>query len=318
LIYTLTINPAIDKLIFLERFIQNQTNRSLKTVETIGGKGTHVSLNLNLLNEDNRAILFVSGATGDKLIKMLHDSGVKTQVVRGEAFETRTNIIIVELTNDCTILAERGKPIGDDILDKVTAILRECLREGDCLVLSGDASNCARSIYAEIIREFSPCGVRVFLDASGPALIDGLQEGPFLVKPNIDELSQICGRALGENDINQIVEAMEVFDRHAVSVAAVSLGGQGSLIKQGDRILRAYAPKVDVKNTIGCGDAYMAGLVYGFHNGLSLEDTLVLATAISTATAANESSVGFDVDEVARQKQRVRVEAVQARNRMLE
>lgn len=310
MIYTLTINPAIDKLIFLEKFIQNQTNRPIKSVETIGGKGTHVSLNLNLLNQDNRAILFVSGRTGGKLIRMLHDHGVKTRVVRGDGFETRTNIILVELTNDCTIIAERGNLITDEILDKVVGILRASLKSGDYLVLSGDAGNCARSIYSEIIREFSRKGIRVFLDTSEPSLTESLQEGPFLVKPNLDELSQICGRLLSVENMPEIIECLGVFDRYPVQVVAVSLGSSGSLIKRGNEILRAYAPKVEIKNTIGCGDAYLAGLVYGFYNCMTLEDTLVLATAISAATAANESSVGFDVDEVGFQRKLVQVEPI--------
>jgi fructose-1-phosphate kinase PfkB-like protein len=184
------------------------------------------------------------------------------------------------------------------------------LEAGDYLVLSGDAGNCARSIYSEIIHEFSPKGIRIFLDTSEPSLTESLREGPFLVKPNLEELSQICGRPLNLENMPEIIECLTVFDQYPVEVVAVSLGSSGSLIKRGNEILRAYAPKVEIKNTIGCGDAYLAGLVYGFYNCMTLKDTVVLATAISAATAANESSVGFDVDEVSLQQKLVKVEPI--------
>ena len=162
MIYTLTINPAIDKLIFLDKFTQNRTNRPIKTAETIGGKGTHVSLNLNLLNAENRAIVTASGNTGEKLIQMLHDHGVKTEIILGAGYETRTNIVIVESTKDCTIIAEQGSLITDEMMDEVIETLWGNLTEGDYLVLSGESGNSKRNIYSEIIRAFSPKGVRIF------------------------------------------------------------------------------------------------------------------------------------------------------------
>lgn len=316
MIYTLTINPAIDKLIFLERFVRNQTNRSARTLETIGGKGTHVSLNLKILEQENQAILCVSGRAGDRLISMLHERGVKTETIQVDEVETRTNIIIVESSGDCTIVAEQGKPLAGIILDKVEDVLRKNVKGGDYLVLSGDASNCARNIYSGIIREFSAIGVRVFLDTSGPYLRESLREGPFLVKPNLDELSQICGKPLNIGRFSEIVEALDIFDDYPIEVVAVSLGESGSLIKRGDKILRAYPTRINVKNTVGCGDAYLAGLVYGFHNQMTLEDTLVFATAVSGATAAHESSVGFDVDEAERQKEMVRIDRILSTNQI--
>lgn len=310
MIYTLTINPAIDKLIFLDRFTQNRTNRPIKTAETIGGKGTHVSLNLNLLNAENRAILTASGTTGEKLVQMLHDHGVKTEIIQGSGFETRTNIVIVESTKDCTLIAEQGNLITDEVMDEVITTLRKSLIKGDYLVLSGEAGNSTRNIYSEIIREFSHKGIRIFLDASGEALKEGCKESPFLVKPNIDELSQICGRHLDESNLDEILDCLKEFDKYSIAVVAVSMGGGGSLIKMGNDIWRAYAPSIDVENTIGCGDSYLSALVYGFQNGMPLQEIIILATAISAATAENESSVGFDVKRINQLKKMVRVERI--------
>ncbi len=314
MIYTLTINPAVDKLIFLDRFTQNRTNRPIKTAETIGGKGTHVSLNLNLLNAENRAILTASGNTGEKLVQMLHDHGVKTEIIAGKGYETRTNIVIVESTKDCTLIAEQGNLISDEVMDEVLVTLRKSLVEGDYLVLSGEAGNTTRNIYSEIIREFSQKGIRIFLDASGDALKESCKESPFLVKPNLDELSQICDRPLDENDLDGIIDCLKELDKYAIDVVAVSMGGGGSLIKMGTDIWRAYAPIIDVENTIGCGDSYLSALVYGFKNKMPLKEIIILATAISAATAENESSVGFDVNRINQLKDLVKVEHISTAN----
>ncbi|MCX6054238.1 MAG: hexose kinase [Chloroflexi bacterium] len=316
MIYTLTINPAVDKLIFLESLKKNQTNRPIKTAETIGGKGTHVSLNLNLLNEENLAILTAGGYTGEKLIQMLHDQKIKTMIILGTGFETRTNYVIVESTKDCTLIAEQGNLITNEIIDQVLDMLRKTLIQGDYLVLSGESGNSTRNIYAEIIREFSLLGVRIFLDASGIALQESIKERPFLVKPNLDELSQICGRQLTENNIDEIVDCLKVFEKYPIRVVAVSMGAGGSLIKMGGEIFRAYVPRIEVENTIGCGDSYLAALVYGFYNDMELEKIIILATAISAATAENESSVGFDVNRINQLKKIIRIERITPENHM--
>lgn len=310
MIYTLTINPAIDKHIFLDEFVKNRTNRPSKTVETIGGKGTHVSVNLNSLSMENCAVLIVSGRAGEKLVNMLHGVDVQTKVIRGSGFETRTNLIIVEKTGDSTIVAERGGAISEEDQSRILDVLRHNLRKGDGLVLSGDSSNTSPDLYFNIIGEFSPHGVRIFLDTSGESLKKSLEASPFLVKPNLDELSQICGYPLSDQNIPQVVDALSVFDPFGIEVVAVSLGQNGSIVRQGDVIFRAYAPEIQVKNTVGCGDSYLAGLVYGFNRNLSLEETLIVATAASAATAAHELSVGFDLELFTSLKPKVHIEQI--------
>lgn len=311
LIYTLTINPAIDRLIYLDRFIRNQTNRPSRIIESIGGKGTHVSVNLKILGEDNKAVLLSGGNSGKKLITLLHNRGVDTEVIDCIGIkEIRTNTIIVEENSDSTIISENGELLSIAILDSVIQRFQQWLKPSDVLVLSGDARNVPSSFYAELIKEFSGKGVKIFLDASGEPLKRALKAGPFLVKPNLNELSQIWGNPLDINDCRAIMHALHTLDNYPVEVVALSLGSEGSLLKFGSTVLRAHAPTIKVINTVGCGDAYLAGLVYGFKNNLRLDETLILATAISTATAADESSVGFNINLIEGLIEQVRVESI--------
>ena len=110
MIHTLTLNPAIDRILYFSRFDKNITNRIQKTVDTIGGKGTHVSINLKILGKENTAFGISHGKSGQKVINMLNEYGIEVRFKHYDdgSRETRTNYLIIEDTGDCTIAAERG------------------------------------------------------------------------------------------------------------------------------------------------------------------------------------------------------------------
>ena len=120
-----------------------------------------------------------------------------------------------------------------------------------------------------------------------------MNEFPFLIKPNLDELSQLCDRELRTD--SEIIDAISSLDRYHINIVAVSLGENGSIVKCADSLYRAIPPKVKVLNTIGCGDCYLSGMIYGIEKKYDMEQTLRFATAISAATAESESSVGFNL-----------------------
>ena len=96
MINTVTVNPAIDRIVYLDRFVRNITNRIRATKDTMGGKGTHVSLNLTLMGSPSRAFGFAFGSTGRRIIDMLREGGVEPCFIYGETGESRTNYLLVE------------------------------------------------------------------------------------------------------------------------------------------------------------------------------------------------------------------------------
>jgi len=298
MIYTLTLNPAIDRILYLSHLERNVTNRIQDCIDTLGGKGTHVSVNLAVLGEANTALGICHGATGQHVLDLLSANGVHAcfnHYDTDDSRQTRTNYLLIEESQDCTIIAESGVKLSQDELDQLLDTMASHLADGDYLVLSGDASNSPdASIYNHIIQAFKEKNLKIFLDTSGPSLKECVLASPFMIKPNLDELSYLCNREIAETDTD-IIAAMHSLDEHNIPIIAVSLGGNGSLIKTPEGIFRAKPPQVKVANTIGCGDCFLAGYVHGVSQGFSPSETIRHATAVSAATAESTLSAGFDL-----------------------
>ncbi|TCL77021.1 fructose-1-phosphate kinase [Hydrogenispora ethanolica] len=294
MINTLTLNPAIDRVLYLDKFEKNVTNRVDHSTDVIGGKGTHVSINLRLLGLNSRAFGIVHGGSGERIIEYLRRYDLDVAFLHRKNENSRTNYLFVEKSNDCTIVAEKGVSLVKEDLDEIVALLKEKTAPGDDLVISGDASNYSDPlVYNEILEHLKDKRLKIFLDTSGPTLLKCIEVAPFLIKPNLDELSLLCGKKIAGDD-QSVLAALQSLDRYQVEIIAVSLGKDGSIVKCPQGIFKAIPPRVNVCNTIGCGDSYLAGLIYGFNAGAPIEQIIKTATAVSAATAESSLSVGFD------------------------
>ena len=270
------------------------TNRIESSELTIGGKGTHVSINLKQMGENSNVFGICHGEAGKEIINLLQAHGLSIHFIHEEASQTRTNYLLIESNGDCTIIAEKGVQLAEDDLQNLIDDMIATIQYEDYLILSGDASNCQDPmIYNKLLILLKEKKLKVFLDTSGVSLKLCIKESPFLIKPNLEELATLCNRPVSMND-KDIIAAIHSLDPHHVEIVAVSLGGNGSVIKTPEGIYRAYPPKVDVINTIGCGDCFLAGFAFGISKHLSMEDTIRMATAVSAATAESKSSVGFN------------------------
>lgn len=312
MIYTVTLNPAVDKVLFLDEFSRSRTARIKQVVESIGGKGTHVSINLKLLGSSSIALGITLGQNGNKVAELMRSQGIETRFLHYDlpGFETRTNYEIVEEINKAsTMLTERGPILPSRITEDLLAHVSQLIKKDDLLVLSGDASNVEDvEIYAGICSQASSAGVRIFLDASGNYLAQGIRSKPWLIKPNYEELTSLVGRDLPtENDIAHALEAPAL---SGIQVIAMTWSGNGAVVKNGSLIYRVYPVKVNPLNEAGCGDAFLAAMIHGIERSLPFEDTLKLATSVAGAAAEFEMTVGFDLKRVEQLIGQARVEKI--------
>jgi 1-phosphofructokinase family hexose kinase len=303
-VFTVTLNPAIDKILFIDEFKRTRTNRIKRTVDTLGGKGTHVSINLKLQDVQSTALGITLGENGKKITRMMESHGVDVRFLHYEIedMESRTNYEIVEEAGHyCTMVTERGPILPTWITDELVAQMKQLIKPGDMLVLTGDASNVEdTSIYTKLTLEAKLLGAKVFLDASGPYLAEGLKSKPFLIKPNFEELCFIAGRELKSED--DVVAALESLKDCGIEMIAMTWSGNGAVIKHGADIYRVYPVKVDVKNEVGCGDAFISAIITGLEKGLGMEETLRNATSVAGAAAECEITTGFDTARAAELK----------------
>lgn len=313
MIYTLTLNPAIDKILFLDEFQRSRTNRLTRTLETIGGKGTHVSINLKLQAVQSTALGIALGETGKKIVKILDGWGVKNQFLHYDlaGMESRTNYALVENAGHvCSMLTERGPLLPASLTGNLINQIKVLLRAGDMLVLTGDASNVEdATIYSRLTLMAREVGVKVFLDASGYYLLEGLKSSPFLIKPNVEELCFITGRDL-KTEV-EIVSAIQSLDGWNIPMIAMTWGGNGAIVRDRRDIYKVYPIKIDTVNESGCGDAFLSAIIAGIEKNMHIEETLKTAAAVAAATAESESTVGFDPDRAEHLKEMAVVVKIQ-------
>ncbi len=304
MIYTVTLNPALDKTARVDRFTLDEVNRISDVREDPGGKGINVSKVISKLGGQSRAVALLGGSVGEKIAGMLEAQGIDVWAFEA-AGETRTNLKVVDPELDThTDINEPGPQASIAQLDAMREALAEKLVEGDIVVLSGSLPKGAPvATYAAWARSCSAAGAKVFLDADGDALTRGLDASPYLVKPNDAELSRLCGRELsGEADV--VAEARALVSR-GVGRVVVSMGGAGAVVVDGNHALRARSPKVEVGSTVGAGDSVVAALAFAEERGMSLEDATRLAMATGAANvmqsgtqAAERSLVDSLMDKV--------------------
>ena len=312
MILTVTLNPAMDRLLFVNGFTFNITNRIYRRENCVGGKGTHVSVNLACLGEPSIATGIAMGDTGRQIIDSLEGSGVTCDFVFSEQGDSRTNYLLVD-EKSSTLICEKGPEVSKTILDAFYERYDALTDKTDWVIISGDASNftdsAGFSLQDKLLASAHKKGIRIALDSAGASLKSGVKHGPFLIKPNAEELSELTGMPTSTDE--QIIAAIKSLAGCDIEIIAVSMGGKGSIVKFGKEFYRAGIASVEAVNTVGCGDAYLSGLVYAIKNGYAPERALKFAAACGAAEALNPLSVGLDKSKAEALCENIKVERLE-------
>ena len=277
MIYTVTLHPAMDKLIFVDDFVVGGLNRTDKVVFRAGGKGINVSREVRRMGSKTTAMGFISGQTGKKITRMLLEKGVPCDFIEVPG-ETRTNSKIIDRkTGKCTEINESSPELQQADLLALEQKIRENVKYGDVVVFSGSApKNTPSDVYARWIRLVRDLGGMSVLDADGDLLREGVKGGPTVVKPNRDELSTLLGKKVEivNDDVIQSVRAILSDDMRMIFL---TLGPQGAVLVERENVLFAPAPDVNVVSTVGAGDAMAAAIAVGLSNGYPASEIMKMA-----------------------------------------
>lgn len=285
MIYTMTLNPAIDYVMHPLTLDMGFTNRSSSEEIYCGGNGINVSTLLNELQVPNVALGLLAGFTGDYMLQMLQDAGLTCNFVRLDKGFTRVNVKLIGIA--MTMVNGMGPKISekkvDELLERIDAI-----GEGDTLILTGSIpKSLPENMYEIIMRRLKGRGIRFVVDAPGTLLLQSLEAEPFLIKPNNHEVGRIF------NSHPETPEECEPYARELQKRGAqnviVSCGGHGSLLLDENAVMHTVpTTKIRLVNATGAGDSMVAGFIAMVSAGADYEDALRFASACGTATAASK------------------------------
>ncbi len=289
MIFTVTLNPAVDRELTVDEIAYDTVLRATKWQVDCGGKGFNVARMLKSLGVDSVALGFAAGKTGELLDEKLQALGIETDFIWIEG-ETRTNVSIVTAANDRYMkVNEPGPTISRDDLDKLVQKVVERSKPGDWWVLAGSLPpGVPATIYADLTEVIQSSGGKVFLDTSGDALQQSCSAKPQLVKPNAEEAHELTGLPVGNPA--EIAAAARAILKQGPENVIVSLGKDGALLADGETTWLAASPKIAERNPIGAGDSMVAGLVWGLNEGLSLGEALRRGIACGAATASQSGT----------------------------
>jgi 1-phosphofructokinase family hexose kinase len=310
-VVTVTLNPAIDQTLSIPGFAANQVNRVAASRSDAGGKGVNVASVLADFGVGVIATGFLGADDPELFENLFVRKGIEGRFVR-IAGSTRIGIKIVDdRTGQTTDINFPGLAPRAEEVEELVARVAGLAEPGGWFVISGSVPPGVPSgLYVRLIQEIHGRGGWVVLDTSGPPLREALAAGPEVVKPNLQELSELAGRDL---DTPAAVEAAaEPLFEQGVRRVVISMGGDGALFLErgplGEHALRARPPRVDVRSTVGAGDAMVAGLVAATIWGLPLEEVARMGTAAG-AYAVTQAGAGIgDWTEFERLRSAVEIE----------
>ncbi|WP_455542129.1 1-phosphofructokinase [Intestinibacter sp.] len=282
MIYTVTLNPSIDYVIKVEKLVNGKVNRVNEEHVYPGGKGINVTRILKSLDNDNIALGFVSGFTGDYIINSLQELNLDSNFIKVKEGFTRINVKIK--SEEETEINGQGPQIRNEELNEFYGVIDK-LVDGDILILSGSIPSCLdEKLYEDIMKRVEDRDIRVVVDATKNLLLNVLKYKPFLIKPNNHELAEMFNVELKSTE-DVIFYARKLKEMGAQNVL-ISMGKDGALlVSENDEVFTSSVAKGEVVNSVGAGDSMVAGFVSGYLKNGSYEEALRLGAASGGATA---------------------------------
>ena len=297
-IITITANPCIDISTHVPKLIPEKKLHCTTMKKEPGGGGINVSRVIKRLGGNTKAIYLAGGYTGDYFTKMLHAEWVDTLVIEIEN-HTRENFVVAE--GDTNLQYRFGMP-GPYVKENEWM---KCLDELSSLyameyiVASGSlTTGIPTDFFARVAAIANQKRARVVLDTSGEALVAALDEGVYMIKPNLGELAFIAG--VDELDNTTAIEAARwVIAKKRCEIVVVSMGARGALLVTAKKAEHVTAPAVKIKSTVGAGDSMVAGIVLALSENKTTKEALQYGVACGTAATMNEGTALCNEADVA-------------------
>lgn len=308
-IVTVSLNPTIDRVIEVKRFVlgEHQVGRELS--RTPGGKGVNVSRVLAALGAPSVATGFLGRGSREDFAELLNDPLVTDRFVFLEG-RTRENVTIVETSGVETHIRDAGLAVDRGSLVRLGQTLVSLAGPGVTVVFSGSLPpKITPADMVELVDRCNAAGARVAVDAAADALRAAVGRGLYLIKPNVEELSELTGEAL-DTPRAQLSAARNLTDR--IELILLSRGAEGAYLIGPSETLHARPDCAGqaVRNTVGCGDVLLGAFLASIAGGEDLGEALRAAVAAASASACHLVPAMFDRQLAEALKANVRLEEI--------
>ncbi len=281
-IITLTLNPTIDGSASADVI---QPIRKIRTTDERyhpGGGGINVARVIEELGGKACALYLAGGATGAILDDLLRSTGIAAERIAIKGYTRIAHTVFERSSGHEFRFVPEGPEVSAEEWDVCLSVLETF--DFDYVVASGSLPRGLHAnAYTQVADSAARKGARFILDTSGLALRSALDNGVFLIKPNLRELEELAGHALPDTKV-QILAARSLIEAKSTQIVALTLGSEGALLVSPDEAWCSAVPPVVAQSAVGAGDSFVAGITLALAQGKPLRE--VLASGVAAGTAA--------------------------------
>lgn len=290
MIISVTLNPCIDKTIYLGQLDVGEYNRVQNTRTDVCGKGVNMSTVLSHLQMKTCCTGFNFRENGQLLEQVLEREKIPYDFILTDG-AIRTNIKLFDNSRQMmTEINESGQEVSAQAVDALLKKIESLLDNARLLVLSGSIPpGVPKDIYKTIIQMAHRRQVKSILDAAGEPFLWGLEARPYLIKPNTFEFEQAFQKEIGEGFT--ILEIARNIIQGGIPYVCISMGDEGALFIDKDHAYQAKSLPVEVRGLTGAGDSMVAGMCYAISHEMDTREMLRYAMAAAGASVRLEGTL---------------------------
>lgn len=278
MVYTITLNTAIDEVIVAKTNIKHSHNQIIEKTQSVGGKAIKTNVLLSKYGYDNIALGFVGGDVGKSYQQLLKGYNVKTEFVNSNSYKTRVSTIIVDCQfGGSTMFVEQAQGlVNDDIKQFFTKV--ETIEDKALVLVAGSLpTNFKIEHFEKLLKTLKQKKCKIICDVSGEQLKAAIKMQVDFIKPNEHEFEDLFNLPATYQNVQTKLGHLPAF--------AVSLGSKGCIYKDNGNVKRItisplFAKENKIKSTTGCGDLFIAGYILAI---LSNQRPIIKATTYSMA-----------------------------------
>jgi tagatose 6-phosphate kinase len=308
MITTVTLNPMLDKTVYVGAIQKGKIQRASKVEMLVGGKGINVSRQLSLLGCDTLATGFIGGEVGTLIERLLNEEGIANSFIH-IAGMTREGVTYREDNGTVTAVFEPPHHVSHEEALRLVDLVQSMIGRSDWVICSG-SSPCpeADDVYAEIISSARRQSINTVLDSYGTACRGAAATGPTILKMNKEEFEQTFGTTIANDaDFGRVLtDAL----RKGISCLIITDGPHAVYAGTKESSWKLIPPRIMATNPTGSGDCMVAGILYGYTRGLDFRKAMALGAAAGAANAQRWEVAASSWEEISALESRVTIEPI--------